>query len=301
MQLYEIWPDAILLRANYKAFQSGQVLHHPQVQSRYFVWCKSGSGWLVVNGRKFPFHAGDYFFLPWNHQITYHASIDNPFAVNCIHIIPQYPRNRKPLFWIYHASEAQNEEYCIRRDLPLSGYDSIMFGKLTRGNPLILLSEFIIARYMQVPREDAEMRYLAKLFIYEMTVQCSGKVRKWHMPHTEEFPTPLKNMLEAIEAMLEEPIPTSCLPFYSNKSMPTVNRLFRKYLRMTPRNYINQRKIYHGAYLLLSSEYNITEIAERLCFHDKFYFSKLFRKVMNTTPTAYRLENGTATVGIAQK
>ncbi len=288
MKLTEIWPDAIILRANYKAFQSGKILHHPQVQSRYFVWCKSGSGHIVVNGTKFPLNAGNYFFLPWNHQITYHASIDNPFAINCIHVIPQYPRDHRVAFLVYHSNEGQKEEYSVRKNLPLPGYDSIISGRLTRGNPLILLSEFIIARYMQVPKEEEEMRSLARLFIYEMIVQCSSNAQKLNLRRAEELPLPLKNMVDAIEAMLEETIPTSCLPFYSNKSMPTVNRLFKKHLQMTPRNYINQRKIYHAAYLLLNSEYNIAEIAERLCFKDKFYLSRLFKKFMNTTPTNYR-------------
>ncbi len=288
MEIDKIWPDSIIMKANFKAFKSGEIFKHSQVQSRFFVWCKSGHGRIIVNSRDFELNAGDYFFLPWCHRIDYHASDDNPFAINCLHLIPRYPRDRRVLFRIFHSHYAQSEEYQIRRDAALPGFEGIIHGRLAPYNPLILLSEFIIARFLQVPKNEDLMRRLAGLFVHELIVQTSTHGHRVRIRKSEDFPWPLRQMMDAIEILVEEPIPNEILQYYSKKSIPTIHRLFKRYLNMTPRNWINQRKILHAADLISNSELTMTEVANRICINDKFYFSRLFKKHMKITAAEYR-------------
>ncbi|WP_127588831.1 AraC family transcriptional regulator [Paenibacillus koleovorans] len=61
--------------------------------------------------------------------------------------------------------------------------------------------------------------------------------------------------------------------------------IFKKTTGKTAIQYQNQIKIGKACDLLRSGEYNITEAAERLGFKDIYYFSRLFKKIMGTTPS----------------
>lgn len=65
-------------------------------------------------------------------------------------------------------------------------------------------------------------------------------------------------------------------------------RLFREETGMTLYNYQYQRRLSHGAVLLLYTRHPIGKIA-RLCgFADRFHFSKAFKKETDMTPVEYR-------------
>ena len=120
------------------------------------------------------------------------------------------------------------------------------------------------------------MRNLAKLFIYEFLCQTSKNNREIKIKKAEDFPLPLRRMIDAIEILLEESVTYELLMFHSKKSIPTIHRLFQKYLHMTPREWINKRKL------------SIAEAAGRVCINDKYYFSRLFKKHMKITAGEYR-------------
>lgn len=56
--------------------------------------------------------------------------------------------------------------------------------------------------------------------------------------------------------------------------------------------YLTNVKLKRAAWLLKETDLKITEIAERLDYRDIGYFSRLFKKQYNMTPTEYRLPEG---------
>ena len=56
--------QAVLVYANFAQFAPGQIYHFPWVASRMILWCKAGTGTMVVNGRKVRFEARHYLLLP---------------------------------------------------------------------------------------------------------------------------------------------------------------------------------------------------------------------------------------------
>lgn len=66
------------------------------------------------------------------------------------------------------------------------------------------------------------------------------------------------------------------------------NELFKRQFDVTPNTYILQRKVEFAKRMLKLDELSVTDIAELCGFCDVYYFSKVFKKEIGTTPSAYR-------------
>ena len=65
-------------------------------------------------------------------------------------------------------------------------------------------------------------------------------------------------------------------------------RSFKKYLGYTPSQYLNKQRLKEAKDLLLQSSDSIAEIAKKLRYQDKFYFSTAFKKHFGLSPSYYR-------------
>jgi AraC family cel operon transcriptional repressor len=65
-------------------------------------------------------------------------------------------------------------------------------------------------------------------------------------------------------------------------------KVFRKHLRKTPTDYINELRINHAASMLADTHDEIVAIADELNFQSLSRFYSLFRKTYGISPAAYR-------------
>ena len=76
-----------------------------------------------------------------------------------------------------------------------------------------------------------------------------------------------------------------CHEFYISRS--TLQTLFKTHLNTSPKNYLLNIKLQKSKELIRENQYTISEIAYKLGFSSIHYFSRLFKKYFNTTPSAY--------------
>lgn len=67
-------------------------------------------------------------------------------------------------------------------------------------------------------------------------------------------------------------------------------RLFRKTVKYTPMQYVNNKRMERAQILLATSNTSVNQIASKLGFHDVSYFIKAFKKLTGMTPTQYKTE-----------
>lgn len=97
----------------------------------------------------------------------------------------------------------------------------------------------------------------------------------------------IRRALRIVEEELETPLRVADLAERCGYSENYFRQVFRQSVGMMPNAYINQRKIAKAKELMLYSEQNVTQIAEKLGYQSIHYFSRLFKKVSGITPTDY--------------
>lgn len=71
-------------------------------------------------------------------------------------------------------------------------------------------------------------------------------------------------------------------------SARTLNRRFKSALGQTPLEYLQEIRINTAKDLLKTSNLSISEIADKVGYYDTGYFTRLFKKHLDTTPNGYR-------------
>ena len=74
----------------------------------------------------------------------------------------------------------------------------------------------------------------------------------------------------------------------ANCSEVHLRRLFRRDFNATPSEHLIRIRINQAKSLLINTDYSITKIAELVGLSDSFYFSRLFKREVGCSPSAYR-------------
>jgi transcriptional regulator GlxA family with amidase domain len=94
-----------------------------------------------------------------------------------------------------------------------------------------------------------------------------------------------------MEANLEEPLSQTELAEQANLSTRQLERLFKKYMQITPtRHYLNLR-LARARYLLRQTSMSILSVALACGFISASHFSKCYRETYGCTPRAERETN----------
>ncbi len=64
-------------------------------------------------------------------------------------------------------------------------------------------------------------------------------------------------------------------------------RLFTECMGVSPSKYVTNKKIEYAKELIASGKYKITEVAEITGFCDVYYFSRVFKKLVGSSPLSY--------------
>lgn len=97
-----------------------------------------------------------------------------------------------------------------------------------------------------------------------------------------------------IDAHLKEKITNEQLAGLCGISLPYFMKRFKKIYRMTPQEYIMDRRICKGRYLLLQTALSADDISEHLGFCNTSHFIRRFKAREKMTPAQYRKTFGPA-------
>lgn len=98
----------------------------------------------------------------------------------------------------------------------------------------------------------------------------------------------IKKTLLFIEDHYKEPIPLERIASYLGISKEHFCRFFKKHFHVSFSDYLTRYRISHAEQLLIKTEQNILDIALECGFDSGNYFSIVFKKITNETPTSFR-------------
>lgn len=132
---------------------------------------------------------------------------------------------------------------------------------------------------------DISLKMLSIFFeILSLNVECYGdeKQKIYSRNHY------VQNAISMIRTSYDQSITADDISQHVNISSKHLCKLFKNETGFTPIEYLNKHRIYMAAKLLMQTNLSITDIATSTGFYDPNYFSLVFKKNMNLTPSEYR-------------
>jgi transcriptional regulator GlxA family with amidase domain len=103
----------------------------------------------------------------------------------------------------------------------------------------------------------------------------------------------LSQVIQMMEANIEEPVSSSILARDVGMSTRQLERLFRRYLNRSPKRYYMELRLQKARNLLMQTDMSVINVALACGFASPSHFSKCYRAHYNTTP--YRERGSQAT------
>ena len=152
---------------------------------------------------------------------------------------------------------------------------------------LSIIQQIISAQYSSSAKELITASLLQTLWqeIFENTDTSNPDE---HNMHATASQVRLQLMMHFIHLNYAQNISLDDIAAQAMVSKSTALNLFRKYLHISPVNYLINYRLKQAGQLLSKTEKKISLISSETGFHNVDYFCRLFKKRYKLTPTEYR-------------
>lgn len=179
-------------------------------------------------------------------------------------------------------------------DIPAENIDLELCKRLMKINPSMHLSNSDPTTYdntltlMQSIVRNKHRMLCDRIESRGILYQLISKFLKYAKPKIEINDSRIQKCIAYIRRHIDVNIKIEDLAMQANVSKDHFIRMFKKETRMTPMQYISQKKIEKAQLLLITEDKTVKEIAFMLSYNDQSYFNRLFKKHTGISPLNYR-------------
>jgi AraC-like DNA-binding protein len=234
------------------------------VEQAILICCLSGNGQLKIESSQHSIKRGGLFVIPPGTPHTYWADDKSPWS----------------LFWIHFGGRQVNE---ILQSLGVGRNEPCLF--VPDLNQVRKAFEDVYACLNYHYSDNGLLAMTSEL----LRLICTVKLCEGHIEPKKQSTE--KRVLETIEFMnqhLNMLLTLKELANHSGQSVSYYSRVFKEKTGQSPLNYFLQLKIKKACELLDQTELNIGQVAAELGYDDRYYFSRLFKKIQGIAPVIYR-------------
>ena len=109
--------------------------------------------------------------------------------------------------------------------------------------------------------------------------------------NSNPIPSKILDAISHIQLNLKKNITVAELAKRANLQHDYFSRIFLQSTGERPLNYIHEKRIERAQYLIATTSFSFSKIAEETGFENVPYFSKIFKKVTSLTPGEYKKQN----------
>ena len=268
------------------AIQKGQILPHQLYVSHigYFpkalyhycqrpqgcvdnilFYCVQGKGYYTLDGHTFTLNPNQYVIVPATDKpLVYWSDTEDPWSIYWVHFTSDALQafNRA-----YHIVPEQGPQYIPHNEKGIRIWEE-MYENLSRGySPENLMNTNLCLYHL-----------IATFVFSQQQNQNSSSPEKAIIRETIDY---MKNNLD-------KTIRIEDFADLNKYSVSHFSKLFRLTTGMSPVEYFIHLKMQKACQLLYTEDSRVKQIAALLGYDDPYYFSRLFKKYMNTSPETYR-------------
>ncbi len=268
------------------AIQKGQILPHQLYVSHigYFpkalyhycqrpqgcvdnilFYCVQGKGYYTLDGHTFTLNPNQYVIVPATDKpLVYWSDTEDPWSIYWVHFTSDALQafNRA-----YLIVPVQGPQYIPHNEKGIRIWEE-MYENLSRGySPENLMNTNLCLYHL-----------IATFVFSQQQNQNSSSPEKAIIRETIDY---MKNNLD-------KTIRIEDFADLNKYSVSHFSKLFRLTTGMSPIEYFIHLKMQKACQLLYTEDSRVKQIAALLGYDDPYYFSRLFKKYMNTSPETYR-------------
>ena len=268
------------------AIQKGQILPHQLYVSHigYFpkalyhycqrpqgcvdnilFYCVQGKGYYTLDGHTFTLNPNQYVIVPATDKpLVYWSDTEDPWSIYWVHFTSDALQafNRA-----YHIVRVHGTQFIPHNEKGIRIWEE-MYENLSRGySPENLMNTNLCLYHL-----------IATFVFSQQQNQNSSSPEKAIIRETIDY---MKNNLD-------KTIRIEDFADLNKYSVSHFSKLFRLTTGMSPIEYFIHLKMQKACQLLYTEDSRVKQIAALLGYDDPYYFSRLFKKYMNTSPETYR-------------
>lgn len=233
-------------------------------QGYLFQYTLDGYGIYEADGVKHKMSRGKAFFITFPEDSKYYFSSDNK------------PDNSWTFFYIHFSGPAAAPFY--KRIRELSG----PVVEIALDSPPI--NQFL-ELYDTLRSKSPLIRYMNNEWLYRFLISL---LRYVEAPSDRQLSSYVAAAIEWMKMHYSEQINLEDMSESLGVSYSHLCRQFSREQGITPMEYLTRIRLEHGMQLLLNTDLTIEQIAAECGFSCGNYFTKVYRKILNVTPSDYR-------------
>ncbi len=228
------------------------------------IYCLEGSGWVKIGKTTYTVEAGDFFFVPIKTAHTYASDEKNPWTI----------------YWTHFKGTSSNEV--------MTAFENTFYknkGRLPFNETLLGLFDEI---YLELERgySSDTLGYINMSFWHFLSSFLYNN--KFDTTRKLSDKTTIDIAIDFISSRIDHPLTLEEMAATVNLSVSHFSAVFKKKTGYPPIEYFNHLKVQKACQYLLFTNLRIKEISQKLGIEDQYYFSRMFTKVMGTSPKKYK-------------
>ncbi|MBQ8254289.1 MAG: AraC family transcriptional regulator [Clostridia bacterium] len=238
----------------------------PGVRDKYIIhYVREGKGYFECGGKKYTLTKGQSFLIVPGQLVNYYPDEKEPWKYT----------------WVdFTGIEARKLlSYCsLSEENPIAEKEIPELDRLFREAS----DRFVTDSHADVCRNIGYFRLIFSIYIKHYPAVNSKSVGELLITRAAEF---IENNYRRQELNID------MIAEYLSVNRVTLHRKFVDELKVSPGKYIIDLRIKKACMLLSNSNYSVKTVAYSTGFSDQLYFSKVFKKLVGTTPTEYRAKH----------
>ncbi|BDD00901.1 AraC family transcriptional regulator [Persicobacter psychrovividus] len=231
------------------------------------LYCNNGTGWVEYEQQQYQMSINDFCILPAGQPHAYGANPKDPWSVYWIHFSGAladdwYGQYKKEDFFIINTHFERKEQ---RNAMFEEIYKILRMGDSWES--LIYVNQVF-------------KNYLSS-FIWTHQFRGTKYAKSHDVVH---------QAISILKSGISDNITLEELAHKNNLSVPYFSKLFRTRTGFAPVDYYIRLKMQKACDLLSFSDMTIKQVAAHIGYNDPYYFSRIFKKTIGTSPSAYRKE-----------
>jgi AraC-like DNA-binding protein len=232
------------------------------VNQYILIYCVKGSGWAIIADKKYNMSAGDFVLLPANKPHEYGAEEQTPWTIYWMHFKGTTSSDFADMMLKKMGDHVASISFQEKR---MHLFEEI-YTSLERGYSTDNICYASVCLQHFLASCCFDNNYLA---IHEKTDSISLCVNY-------------------LQKHIDKPLSLNDIASAVNLSVSHFASIFKKNTGFSIIEYFNHLKTQKACQYLQFTDLRINEIADRLGIEDPYYFSRMFTKIVGTSPNKYR-------------